>query len=464
MKKTVLSVFFAFVVVFTYAQKLTKVETPYVLGKYEEAKTEIDKVVADPKSQAVADIWLWHGSIYAAIADDASLKVKYPQAAAIAMSSFQKYVKLDPSLKTMNTEAIPGKMIIDVLYRSNLTDGIGFFDKKQWDSSYKYFVRAAEIGDMITKYNWRGNKQQIDTTTVLFSGYAAQNAKLLDEAAKYYGRIVDFKITTVPAAGDVKDIYEYLVYYHMDKKNNEQFLKYLGIAKEMYPQALATWADYESEFVEKNYSLAQKAEAYDKADAAGTLTANQYLAYGNMFYNLEEDEKAKMDSATLASYRIKAEDAFIKGFRKDSKNGLAAYNVGLINYNDWVDLDDKYEVNIKKIADLNKSKAEVKDPKKKPANDARIKKEVDEIKAVNASIEKRQHGYANKAIEWMENTHAVLSAKEKTERSEKNVLAKSVDYLANLYLWKRDKSKGNNADYDKYDALYKKYDALHGKY
>jgi len=464
MKKTVFSVLFAFVAIFTNAQKFSKVETPYLLGKLEDARTEVEKVVADAKNQSVADAWLWHGSVYAALADNASLKVKYPQAAAIAMSSFQKYIKLDPSVKTMNEEAIPGKMIIDVLYRNNLTDGINFFDKKQWDSSYKYFVKAAEIGDMITKYNWRGNKQQIDTTTVLFSGYAAQNAKLLDEAAKYYGRIADLKITSVPAAGDVKDIYEYLVYYHMDKKNNEQFQKYLAIAKEMYPQSLTTWADYESEFVDKNYSLAQKAAAYEKADAAGTLTANQYLAYGNMFYNLEEDEKAKMDSATLNSYRLKAEDAFIKGFRKDSKNGLAAYNVGLINYNDWVDLDDKYEVNIKKIAELNKSKAEVKDPKKKPANDARVKKEVDEIKAINAVFEKRQHGYANKAIEWMENTHSVLSAKEKPERSEKTVLSKSVDYLANLYLWKRDKSKGNNADYDKYDALYKKYDALHGKY
>ncbi len=464
MKKIAFSVLFAFVAVFAYAQKFSKVETPYVLGKFEEARTEIEKVVADPKNKSVADAWLWHGSIYAILADDPALKLKYPQAAATAMSSFQKYIQLDPSLKTMNEESIPGKVVIDVLYRTNLTEGIGHFDKKQWDSSYFYFVKAAEIGDLITKYNWRGNKQPIDTTTVLFSGYAAQNAKKLDDAAKYYGRIVDFKITSVPAAGDVKDIYEYLVYYHMDKKNNEQFLKYLGLAKEMYPQAIATWADYESEFVEKNYTLAQKAEAYDKADAAGTLTANQYLAYGNMFYNLDEEEKAKMDSATIASYRIKAEEAFIKGYRKDEKNGLAAYNVGLINYNDWVDLDDKYETNIKKIADLNKSKAEVKDPKKKPANDARIKKEVDEIKALNAAIEKRQHVFADKSIEWMENTHTVLSVKEKAERAEKNVLTKSVDYLANLYLWKRDKSKGNNAAYDKYDALYKKYDGLHGKY
>jgi hypothetical protein len=464
MKKIAFSVLFAFVVVFAYAQKFSKVETPYVLGKFEDARTEIDKMVADPKNQSVADVWLWHGSIYAALADNASLKVKYPQAVAVAMSSFQKYTKLDPSLKTMNEEAIPGKMIIDVLYRNNLTQGITFFDKKQWDSSYVYFIKAAEIGDLITKYNWRGNKQPIDTTTVLFSGYAAQNAKKLDEAAQYYGRIADLKITSVPAAGDVKDVYEYLVYYYMDKKNNDQFQKYLGLAKEMYPKSIATWADYESEFVEKNFTLAQKAAAYDKADAAGTLTANQYLAYGNMFYNLDDEEKAKMDSATILSYRVKAEDAFIKGFRKDPTNGLAAYNVGLINYNDWVDLDDQFEVNIKKIADLNKSKTAEKDPKKKVANDARIKKEVDAVKALNAAIEKRQHVFADKSIEWMENTYSVLSVKEKAERAEKNVLAKSVDYLANLYLWKRDKSKGNNANYDKYDALYKKYDALHGKY
>jgi hypothetical protein len=178
-----------------------------------------------------------------------------------------------------------------------------------------------------------------------------------------------------------------------------------------------------------------------------------------MFYNMKEEEKEGLDSAKLASYKTMAEDAFMKGYNKDKTNGLSAYNAALINYNEWVMLDDHFEDNIKKIADFNRKKTAEKDPKKKAAFDPKISA----VKAENGRIEKMQHSYADKGIQWMEYAHTALSSKTNPDRSEKPVINKTVDYLANLYLWKRDKSKGNNAEYDKYDALYKKYDALHGK-
>jgi len=78
-------------------------------------------------------------------------------------------------------------------------------------------------------------------------------------------------------------------------------------------------------------------------------------------------------------------------------------------------------------------------------------------------MEKLQMNFATKGAEWIEKAYTILSVKSNLDRSEKTVLSKSVDYLANLYQWKRDKSKANQAEYDKYDVLYKKYDALHGK-
>ncbi len=462
MKKVLISVLLGFIAFFAGAQKIKDVEKAFILQKYEDAKAEIDKVIADPKMQSNPAAWFWHASVYGTIYDDAPLNTKYPFAGDVAMNSFRKYVQVDPTFTVMNASALPGKAIVDALYRGNLKQGIAFFDKKQWDSAYKYFGRSAEVGDLITKNDWRGNKQPIDTMTVLFTGYAAQNAKKTEEAAKHYTRIADLKITNVAAAGDIKDVYEYIVYHFLDTKNTAQFNKYLAIAKQAYPQAMNTWADYESEYVEKNFTLADKAAAYDKADAEGTLTANQYLSYGNMFYNLKDEEKAQMDSAQLRAYRNRAENAFIKAYKKDNTNGLAAFNAGLVNYNDWVDLDDKYSDNVKKMGELNKSKANEKDPKKKVALEAKIKKEVDALKAVNAGIEKVQHAFADKGIEWVEAAYKALSVKSSLDRSERNVIGKSVDYLANLFLWKRDKSKGNAAEYDKYDALYKKYDALHG--
>jgi len=447
-----------------HAQDTKKVSTAYLLKKYTDAKAEVDKLVNDPKAQAKADVWYWAASVYGTLSDDETLKLQYPDALETAYNHFNKYLAVDPTLKVLNETAIPGKQVIDNLYRGNLKEGIAAFDKKQWEQAYKFFNRSSEIGDLITKYDWRGNKQAIDTTTVLFSGYAAQNAKKSAEAAKAYSRLAALKITNAPAAGDLKDIYEFLVYYYMQAKNEAEFNKYLDLAEELYPNSKDVWADYRTEYIEKYMTLAEKMATYDRLDAAGQLTSNQYLQFGNMFYNLKDEDRDKMDSATQALYRTKAEDAFIKGFNKNKDNGLAAYNVGLLNYNDWVALDDEWASNIRKIADINKNKPVEKDPKKKAAIDAKAKKDIDAIKAINSGIEKKQHGYADKSAQWMETAFGVLNAKEKREHMETNIMGKIVDYLANLYGWKRDKSKGNAAEYDKYDALYKKYDALHGKF
>jgi hypothetical protein len=434
----------------------------------EEARKEIDKSAADPKGQGKADVWFWHATVYGAVFEDSALSLKYPSAGDVAMASFHKYAQLDPGFKIMNeTEhPIPGKAVVDFLYTRNLRKGIEFFDDKKWDSAYKYFSRTSEIGDYITKHDWRGNKQAVDTTAVLFSGFAAQNAKKSAEAMKYYTRIADLKIASAPGAGDLKDTYEYMAFYFLEQKDAAQFNKYLAIAKELYPGAKDAdiWADFEIEFAEKNLTLAEKTAAYDKANAAGTLTTNQYLSYGNMFYNLNDEDRSKLDSLQQAGYRQKAEGAYAKAFEKDKENFRAAFNAGLINYNEWVNLNDKFVANRDKMAELNKSKANEKDPKKKAANDAKINKQVDALKAANAQVEKIQHGFADKAAPWMESTFAVLSAKATLDRSEKSLISRSIDFLANLYEWKRNKSKGNAAEFDKYDALYKKYDALHDKY
>lgn len=455
--KKILSIALAAVSMYTVkAQDLKKVSTVYLLQRYEEAKTEIDKAMADPKAASNPQAWFWKAKVYGTLYASDSLRKKYPAAGEIGLEAFRKYQLLDPAMKSLSED----RGVLDLFYATAFKEGVAYFDKKQWDSSFVYFSISSEMGDIITANNWKANNQKIDTTTVLFTGYAAQNAKNQEEAVKYYGRIADLKITNVPGIGDMKDLYQYLVDYYLQKKNDGQFNKYVSLAKELFPKDAELWAEYEIEYMEKNVSFADKISLYDKADAAGTLTSNQYLAYGNIFYNAKDEETEGMDSVQKASLKKKAEDAFIKAYNKDDTNGIAAFNAGLVNYNEWGTLDDAVISNQRKMRELNSSKSTEKDPKK----NTKIIAQVNTLKKVNQELEKQQHTYANRGIEWIEKAYAVLSAKPNPERIEKNVLGKSVDYLANLYQWKRDRSRGiQQADYDKYDALYKKYDALHGK-
>ena len=49
------------------AQKFDKVSSPAFLKQYELAKTELDKLMTDPKAQAKADGWFWKTKIYYSI-------------------------------------------------------------------------------------------------------------------------------------------------------------------------------------------------------------------------------------------------------------------------------------------------------------------------------------------------------------------------------------------------------------
>jgi hypothetical protein len=71
----------------------------------------------------------------------------------------------------------------------------------------------------------------------------------------------------------------------------------------------------------------------------------------------------------------------------------------------------------------------------------------------------------DKAIEWITKAFDVVKDKPNLVRAEKNVAGRAVDFLANLYSFKRDKTRGKDQKAsDAYDAQYNNYDKLHDKY
>ena len=87
------------------------------------------------------------------------------------------------------------------------------------------------------------------------------------------------------------------------------------------------------------------------------------------------------------------------------------------------------------------------------------------LKAQRTSIIKQQQPFADTAIAWLEKGYDLMKAKTDREKTESNSLNRSVDFLANLYMWKREKSKGvAPKDYDKYDAKFNQYSNEHDKY
>jgi hypothetical protein len=454
--KQLLTAALLFMVVAGSAQdKMFKnVSTMFLLpGQMEKAKAEIDKLITDPQAQGKAEAWLWKARIYAELYFDEGMSKKYPGSGFIATEAFKKYEGLDASYK-MAADA--GWRCVDLVYVTGFNAGKKFFEEKKWDSSLTYFESSAYMGEVIVKNNLRKNNAPFDTLTTIYAGYAAQNAKKDDVAAKYYGRLADYKL----GGDDYRDIYTYLLIHHANHKNAEAFYKYIAIAKELYPKG--DWDDYEVDFMNKAYTLAQKSEMYDKQDAAGTLTARKYLLYGQMFSDLSKEDKEGMDSTKHVYYQKKSIDAFKKAYTKDNSLGLAAFNAGVVLYNQFGDWDDKYRAGLRSLQELNSNRVPEKDPKKKAAADAKFKEQTDAIKKNNTELEKSMLATGDEAIEWLEKAYNTMKEMPSKDKVTKQCLNRTVDYLANIFLVKRDKSRGKDPKaFDAYEAKYKFYDGLH---
>ncbi len=435
MKKIILSVVILLSVSYLNAQD-DAVLTLFMAKKdYEKAKEEVDKWIGDPKlkdkDKPAANLWKLR--VYSALFADSTLSAKYPDANNQALAAFATYQQLDPSLKLLRDGNFQDGL--GNLYTGSFEKGKDYFASKQWDSAYKYFNESQNLGNYLLANKLSSSTAPIDTLTVLYTGFSAQNAKLIDTAANQYARLADLKI----AGPDYEDIYKFLIEYYSEKKDDANFKKYLATAKEIYPNDNSLWTQYEMNAMTSNTSLTDLLQKYQQDVAAGGMNEDKLVGYAEAFATNDKTQLASLDSMQKIALKLAAADAFAKAFALNDTMGLYAFNTGVIYYGIYSDLDDRYHANAGESAAL---------------------------KAKRTEIAKQEMAYADTASQWLEKAYPVLKGKTDRTKSETSSLNRTVGYLANIYLWQRDQTKVNNnsKDYDKYDALYKKYDAEYNTY
>ena len=146
MKKLQLLSMIVLIALGTNAQDFKKVQTNLLLNKLEDAKTEIDKVAADPKAQGKAETWYYKSKVYAALTKDAVASKKYPTLIADADAAVQKLISLDPTYVQIKEK---GPDAIFDLYSYGFNNGIRSFNGKNWDSACIYFGIAVTYSDIL---------------------------------------------------------------------------------------------------------------------------------------------------------------------------------------------------------------------------------------------------------------------------------------------------------------------------
>lgn len=418
-----------------YAQEkeYTAVVLYYSTSKWEDAKKEVDKLMADPKVKDKPETLLWKFNVYSELYGDSTLKAKYPDAGKQAWDALQQYVAKEPDIKKLKEEGLKG---ISTLYTQSFNYGKNAFQKSDWNTSFENFSLCQNVSEFIGSHALNTNgKYTIDTTVVLYTGYAAQNAGKADEAAKRYKALADWKV----GEKDFEDIYKFILDYDIRQKNDTSFKKYLAIAKQLYPNDAAVWNQIEMNQMSNTASLKDIMAKYKTDDAAGSLKADGYLTYAEAFAMPQKEQLAQLDSIQQVELKMVGADAFAKAFNQSDTNGLYAFNAGVLYYGVFGALDDRY---------------------------FNLRGESAALKAQREAVVKDQQKYADSSIKWLEKGYQVLKGKPTRESNEATSLNRSVDYLAILYQWKRDRTKGtaNAKDYDVYDAKYKQFDSEHGKY
>lgn len=435
------------------AQDFDKVKTNLLLSKTDDAKADYDKVLAKKANLAgTAAAYYWKSKIYSAYHKDA---VKYPNAYNDSKTALEEYMKAEPSLQLAKDN---GQEPFFDIYIKSFKNGVDSFNVKAWKGAAFNFVNVVKYSDIIFTQGWASSKQKFDTTALIYAGYSSQNAGNIEETIFYYKKLLDNKVATP----ELVDVYRYLLIQLIDKKDKLQFDTYLALTVAAYPNE--SWVEYSTDYIDKNLSIDEKVAMFDKLVAGGTISELECQMFGDMFMSGKSAEGLSQDNSD--KYIAKASEAYKKAYTMNTKNYAAAFNAGISHYNAFSILDEKVSVNFKALQTINSTKPVApKDPKKKVAFDAFYKAKIDSVRKINTSLDAPIKESVDAAIEWIDKAFNVIKDKEKLERGEKNIALRSVDFLATLYAYKRDKARGKDQKvFDEFDAKFNIYDQLHDKY
>ena len=154
MKKVFLSLLLVSFIYMSFAQNYNGVKLNLTLGKVEEAKKEMDKVIADPKAKDKVETDFWAFAVNGSVYGDSALKLKYPGSEKLAFESLTKYAAKEPDLKKLKTDEEYkdfGLRALSNLYGQSFNEGRAAFQSKDWANSFNSFAFSQQVSEFIGK-------------------------------------------------------------------------------------------------------------------------------------------------------------------------------------------------------------------------------------------------------------------------------------------------------------------------
>jgi hypothetical protein len=295
----------------SFAQKIDDVKKDVTAGKYAEARPKVDQLLNDPKNANNADLHFYKAVVYHNLAKTGGDSAT----AAAALGAMKSYVQMEqgkPEGQGMLLSTLENHKTLVDLYQSYFGRGVENFQKQTYATAFHNFERALDAFQILKQRNL--TNVPFDTTVTLYAGYSAQNAKMYDQAAKYYDMLIqnDIRDTTYVA------IYRFMINSNLENKDTAAAKKYLAISQERFPAYNETWLDYQTLFLSHDKSKRfDEYQALVKANPGNETLAMNYAI--ELYNHLRSGEEIEKDPA----FRQRAEQAFRDVLAIDPNNPTA---------------------------------------------------------------------------------------------------------------------------------------------
>ncbi len=436
MKKTLLFISVCLAGFVAEAQSYESIKNLVILTQYKKAKEDLDKAMGVAKFTSKPEAYILKTLVYSTLSMDDGTKntAAGDQLADDGDAAFKKYKEMDPSMSFISDLVYQNGPIN--LYSSYYSSGYNDYSTKKWDIAFAKLKKAVVYSDLLIEKKLL--TVSIDTNVLILAGITAEKSNNKADAAGYYSRLADKKIT-----GDgFESVYRFLVSFYFGKKDYNSFEKYKNIGKELYPKSEFFAFDKIDFAVGLETTLAGKVKAVEEVLATdpNNFKANEWMGeiIYRAFYPLKDDVPEAFDSTAM-------ELKMISAFNKAGASQPDSIDAFLY-------LGDHFYNKSEKINDLRAAHAAAMKQRTKPgtmASKEDIAKRDLLDKQYADALETERIPYEKGAAIFAVKT--TLSIREKAQY--RNLAGK----IADVYTFKKIQAKGKPGEVAKYEAEEKKW-------
>lgn len=455
MKKIILTGFaFACLVTGAFAQKLDEAKNLVILQNYKKAKEALDKSWAHAKFKVSPEAYLLKATIAAYTMGDSANAGNADALRGEAIEAFEKYKEMEPTATLLSESGSIYSNTPILLYSHFFNSGIAAYNGKKWPEAFEQFKRAVDYSEYLAKYKLANIV--LDTNAILLAGASAQAANKMDDASGYFMRLADAKV----GGKDNEFLYQFLTQHFLGKGEMDQFNKYKGLGKELYPNS--EYFTYEDiDFILNLEEGPAKAALIEKKLAADPNNYKVQAVVGEMYFeqlNPKDPEKTPLP-ANFDEIEAKMETAFNKATELKPDGGLPMSNLANHFMNKSIRINKELDSMISLIRTKNQA-AMAKAPKPKPGAKP-IVYTTPEDAAARDAIQLKYMNTIAKAGQYFEKATGIFSKLSAPTMVEKQQYRNSVSYLIDINKELKNFNKAKPAEFAKFDKEEKKWTALY---